>query len=85
MTDTTMMPDEIDYLLAGAYEALQRHERSLLNLTVDTRTAVGILKQHPLFAEQFDGVRSQVLLEVTEGHALQMRLFDAIIARLRGT
>jgi len=79
------LPEGFDAFLAETYETLKQHEQRLFDLTVDLKTAVGILKQHPLFADQFDGVRSQVLQELTDAHNLNMRFFDVTIARLRST
>jgi len=78
-----MTPDGLDELLAGMYEILKRHEQVLLDLTMDVEGLKSTLTGPD--ADTLQRAKEKALRVSSKEHALQLRLYDAMISRLRGT
>jgi hypothetical protein len=78
--------DGLNEFLAGIYETLRRHESMLFEFSASAMALQKLLEQNPALASEFQKIRHQIKREQLEKpHALQMRLFDEIIARLNDT
>lgn len=74
--------DGLDELLAGIYEILKRHEQILVDLTVDVEGLKSILtgQQHALLEQ----AKAKARFATALGSEAQVRLYDAMILKLRG-
>ena len=78
------MPDQdLDNLLAQICEHLKRHEKAVLDLTVDVEALKACLpaEQRPLF----DEAAAKARFECTLGFETTVRVYDEIIRRFRNT
>jgi hypothetical protein len=84
---SAMPPDDLDKVLVGMYEILRRHENLIFEVSVSAMALQELLENKPELAEQFQAIRQRLLKSEQLGppHKFQLRLFDEIIARLRGT
>ena len=79
------MASPVDEGLAQLYEILQRHEKTLHRLTVQTEALIAALKHRDAdFAALFDECERASRDALVPAQALQSRLFAETIARLRG-
>jgi hypothetical protein len=80
MADPNLI-DGLNELLATIYETLRRHERILLDLSIDVEGLKAVLKEkdHALFEQ----ARAAARFESALGSEAQARLYDAMIRRLR--
>ncbi len=75
---------DLDEFLAGMYEILKRHERTLFDVKVQTEALRSILTTGR-DSQKFELAQEKALLAASEAHESQLRLYDEIIARLRST
>ena len=78
--------DGLDEFLAGIYATLRRHENLLFEFSASAMALQSLLERNPVLAAEYQEIRQRIKREQLESpRAIQLRLFDEIIARLHGT
>ena len=84
--NNTTPPEGMNEFLAEVLEILRRHEQSLYRMDLDIRSAIGALKirDSGTFVADFESSHQAAEIATASQHESRLRLFDELIARLRG-
>jgi len=79
--------DGLNDFLAEVFETLRRHEQSLYRMNLDIQAVIGALKirDSGTFVADFESCHQAAEIATASQRESQSRLFDELIARLRGS